>query len=142
MKRIKLAACVSLLALLALPGSAQTSGSPSYKDPDYRPRVSATAQDVVGHFTQSGNRQVDVWFARDGTARVRFVDAPDSPGHLGSVHEYAATWKIRNGWVDLASDLGEVVLEFDPETSTLMGKHALRSSLLLSFQTLSKDQAR
>lgn len=140
MNVVKLAFCMLLIAVAAPTSSAQTSGVPSYKAPDYRPRVPATTRDVVGHFTQSGDPQVDVWFAHDGTARIRFANAQDAE-NLGSTHEYAARWTIRNGWVDLTFDFGEVVLEFDPDTQTLTAKHSLRSVLLLRFQTLSKVEA-
>lgn len=127
-------------ALLIAAQSIGACALPSFKDPDYKPAFAATADDVVGHYARTGDSPVDVWFAPDGSARIVFVSSPNHEGRLGSTHEYAATWQLRNGWVDLQFDYGEVVLEFEPQTSTLTAKHALRSSLLLDFRTLSKVQ--
>jgi hypothetical protein len=143
MRVANLALCLLASGIASQASSAQPSASPSFMDPDYRPSVAATLEDVVGHYTQSGDPQVDVWFAADGTARIVFTNPPDPEGRFGSRHEYAGTWKIRNGWVDLEFDFGQVVFEFVPaaspdQRSTLTAKHSLRSLLLLRFQTLSR----
>jgi hypothetical protein len=140
MRVLKVALFSTALLFAAQSSCAQPSASPSYKSPDYKPSFLATADDVVGHYARTGDSPVDVWFAADGTARIVFVDSPKHEGRLGSTHEYAATWQIRHGWVDLQFDYGEVVLEFEPRASTLTARHALRSSLLLNFRTLSKVQ--
>jgi hypothetical protein len=136
------------LAIVASPlkSGAQSSTAPSYLDPDYRPAAPATLEDVVGHYAHSGDLPVQVWFAADGTARIVFSSPPEPEVRLGSLHEYAGTWKIRNGWVDLSFDFGQVVFEFAPGSSpdsqpTLTAKHALHSSLLLRFGTLSRVEA-
>jgi hypothetical protein len=139
--RLVFSATVIFASLLA---NAQPSSSPSYMDPDYRPTVAAAPHDVVGRYSRSSDPPIDIRFKADGTASIFFVKAPTTDEEFGSEHEFQGTWNVRNGWLDLTSDLGHVVFEFDPGASdrkqppTLTAKHALRSALLLQFGTLSK----
>lgn len=107
---------LGLYALLVAALACASGGPPPELDAlDEAPEFAATSEAVVGHYARSDPyRTVDVWLEVNGTARIRFVNSPTPESPFGSTHEYAGSWKIRNGWVHLRYDFGEVILQFSP----------------------------